>query len=155
MILKFVSWATQHGNDRNERVFMQFRSSVDGVRFGALQNLNLCFFMLISRWFVMHFGVILHDFVHPSASLISIYEWSSEQLKTRDFYHFLKRFLYGKNTITRNVSWIFWKIRQKLGRKKLIHFRAISTQYSVFWIFHATSKKTWYAGRFVSSRNII
>ena len=114
---------------------MQVRSSVDGVRFWPLQLRDICFFMVISRWFVMHFGVILHDFVHPSGSLISIYEWSSEQLKTRDFYHFLNRFLYGKNTVTGDVSWIFWKMRVKLGRKKVIHFRAICTPVLCFLTF--------------------
>ena len=115
---------------------MQVRSSVDGVRFWALQHRDMSFFMVISRWFVMHFGVILHDFVHPSGSLISIYEWSSEQLKTRDFLnHFLKRFVYGKNTVIGDVSWIFWKVRQKLGRKKVIHFMVICIPVSRFLSF--------------------
>ena len=99
------------------------------------------FFIVISRWFVMHFGVILHDFVHPSGCLISVYEWSSEQLKTRNFHHFLKRFLYGKNTVTRDVSWIFWQIRQKLDRKKVIHFRAICTRVSCFLTFSCDLEK--------------
>ena len=91
--------------------------------------------MLISRWFVMHFGVILHDFGLPSGSLISVYECSSKQLKTRNFHYFLKRFLRWKNHITCDVWWIFWKINTKFGRKKLINFRAICTQVSRFYSF--------------------
>ena len=120
---------------------MQFCRSVDGVRFWALHDRNLYFFMLISRWFVMHSGVILHDFVHPSGSLISIYEWSSRQLKTRNFHHFLTCFLYGTNTVTRDVCWIFWKMNVKLGRKQMIHFRAICTPVLCLFTFSRDLEK--------------
>ena len=114
---------------------MQFCRSVDGVRFWALRDRNLCFFMLISRWFVLHFGVILHDFELPSGSLISVCESSSKQLKTRNFHHFLKRFLRWKNRVTSDVWWIFWKMRIKFGRKKVIHFVVICIPESCFLSF--------------------
>ena len=131
------TWRKQSntGNDKSERVLMQFCRSVDGVRFWALHDRNLFFFMLISRWFVMHFGVILHDFELPSGSLISMYVWSSKQLKTRNFHHFLKRFLRWKNRVTRDVWWIFWKINIKFGRKQMIRFVVICTPVSCFLIF--------------------
>ena len=104
----------------------------------------------------MHFGVLLYDFELPSGSLISIYEWSSKQLKMRNFHHFLKRFLRWKNRVTRDVWWISWKIKIKLGRKK-IHFVVIWYVYGyrVFRYFYVTSKKTWYPWRFGSGANII
>ena len=143
------------GNDKSERVLMLFCRSVDGVRFWALHDGNLCFFMLISRWFVMHFGVLLYDFELPSGSLISIYEWSSKQLKTRNFHHFLKRFLRWKNHVIGDVWWISWKIRIKFGRKKWSILWSFVHRYRVFRCFYATSKKTWYLWRFGSTVNII
>ena len=56
---------------------------------------------------MLHFGLILHDFELPSGSLISVYESSSKQLKTRNFHHFLKRFLRWKNRVIGDVWWIF------------------------------------------------
>ena len=127
-------WRAQSntGNDKSERVLMQFCRSVDGVRFWALRDRNSCFFMLISRWFVLHFGLILHDFELPSGSLISVYESSSKQLKTRNFHHFLKRFLRWKNRVIGDVWWIFWKMNTKFGRKKVIHFVVICIRVSRF-----------------------
>ena len=97
-------WCKQSntGKYKNERVLMHFCRWSDDVRFWPLQHRNPHFFVFILRWFSMHFGVILHDFGHPFESLISVYECSSEQLKTCNFRHFFKRFLYGKNTVTRD-----------------------------------------------------
>ena len=142
-------------NDKSERVFMQFRSSVDGVRFWALQDRNVCFFMVISRWFVMHFGVILHDFVHPSGCLISVYEWSSEQLKTRNFHHFLKRFCTGKIPLPVTLVGFSEKWGKNLAAKKWSIFGPFVHRYRVFLLFHVTSQKTWYLWRFVSVSSII
>ena len=111
--------------------------------------------MIISRWFVMHFGVILHDFVHPSGCLISVYEWSSEQLKTRNFHHFLKRFCTGKIPLPVTLAGFSEKWGKNLAAKKWSIFGPFVHRYRVFWSFDATSQKTWYGWRFVSVRSII
>ena len=75
----------------------------------------------------MHFDVILQDFGRPSRSLISVYEWSLEHVKMRNFYHFLKRFWPRKNRAPTIALRISWKKEIKLGREKVIHFGAIHT----------------------------
>ena len=80
------------GNDKNERVLMHFRRWSDGVRFWPLQNRMPYYFVFILRWFYMNFGdnfgVILHDFGHPSRSLFKVYEWSSGHVEMRYVHHF-------------------------------------------------------------------
>ena len=115
-----------------------------------LRDGNLCFFMLISRWFVMHFGVLLYDFELSCGGLMSIYEWSSKQLKTRNFHFFLKRFLRWKNRVTCDVWGIFWKMDTKLGRKKKKSF--CGHLISRFWTFlRDLEKNVIFKKRFVSS----
>ena len=130
-----MALAKQHRERQKRTCFDAICRSVDGVRFWALHDRNLYFFMLISRWFVMHFGVILHDFGLPSGILISVYEWSSEHVKTRNFHHFLKRFVCWKNRVTGDVWRIFWKMNTKFGRKKVIHFMVICRPVSSFYSF--------------------
>ena len=120
------------GNRKNECILSHLDTSRVGVSFWQLQDRNPCFFVLILRWFWMHFGVILHDFGLPSGGLISVYDWSSEQVKTRNFHHFFKRFWHPKNQADANVLWISWKMRTKLGRHKVDWFRAIYTPWSGF-----------------------
>ena len=46
-----------------------------------------------------------------------------------------------KNTVTDDVCWIFWKMSQELGRKQMIHFRAICTRVSCFLTFSCDLKQ--------------
>ena len=129
---------------------MHFRRWGDGVRFWPLQHRELYYFVVILRWFYVDFAVILYDFGHPSRSLLQVYEWSSEHVKIRNFYHFLKRFWSRKNRALANVWWISWKINIKLFRKKELIFEPSVYLELVFSLFSATSKKTWLRWRFVS-----
>ena len=90
MISQHFSDAKQHREPQKRPHFDAFRHV---TRWGA--------FFAIARpegmFFRAHFAVILgelilHDFVHPSGSLLQVYEWSSERVKMRNFHHFLKRF---------------------------------------------------------------
>ena len=105
-------------SDINERVLAHFRTSSDDVHFEPLQDRLSYFLMVILRWFSVHFGIILHDFGLPFGSLISVYEWSSEHVKTRNFHHFLKHFWARKIELQANALWFSWKILIKLERKK-------------------------------------
>ena len=108
--LFFHPWREQSntGNAKNQRVLMHFHKSSDGMRFWSLQYRYSRFFVVVLRWILINFDVILHDFGHPSGSLISVYEWSLEHVKMRNFHHFLKRFLPRKNRahpIALRISW--------------------------------------------------
>ena len=67
----------------------------------------------------------MHDFVHPSRSLLQVYEWSSERVKMRNLYHFFKAFLTPQKSSSNHCFADFLKKKIKLGREKVIHFGAI------------------------------
>ena len=88
----------------------------------------------------MHFCIILHDLDHPSGSLISLYEWSLEQLKTRNFHPFLKRFWPLRNWAPANFWWISRKMKVKLWNEKCMQFRSSIRRVAVFMCFCTSLK---------------
>ena len=123
------------GNCKSDRILTRSGTSNDGVSFLPLGDRDPYFFVLIFRWFCLHFNVILHDFGHPSRSLFKVYEWSAERIKMRNFHHVFMRFWHCKNRGSGDVWWISWKISLKLGRNNSIHFRAICRPWNDFFMF--------------------
>ena len=116
-------WYTIHQesktwNSKNEHVLIHFCTLVDGEYFLPYQDRQPHFFVLILSRIWTRFGLFLPDFSDPADRCHQVYEWSSEHVKMHNFHHFLKRFWHPKNRAPANVSWISWKMRPKLFRKK-------------------------------------
>ena len=64
-------------------------------------------------------------------------------------------FCTGKIPLPVSLAGFSEKWRKNLVAKKWCIFGPFVHRYCVFWLFHATSQKTWYGWRFVSVRSII
>ena len=66
----------------------------------------------------MHFDVILHDFGNPSGSLISVYEWSLEHVKMRNFLSLFEAFLTPQKSSSNHCFADFLKNKNKTWSRK-------------------------------------
>ena len=106
-------------NSKRDRILTRFGTSSVWVYLLPLRDRDPCFSVLILWWLSVHFGVILHDFVHPSRSLFKVYEWPMKHFRKCNLHHFLKCFWHGKKRDRGDVWWISWKMKTKLYRQKV------------------------------------